>query len=262
MTDKISIKSEPSQSSGRWLTWKVLTWLVVWGTISILLFLILSFVWWVFTSASTQTSEFVNNNPILPFIVLLIWFLSSFIWNLAIAWIYSLFFSERYFNITKTIWILLLTNWILFIFFVPVYFMFGWDTNTLFLILWFYIMFSIFLSAQQIETVSNPNYSASSLIWATLWFVITILVYSLIRKWSGMWWTQNQVYLLLLLPTIIWFGIMPIGLWVREKIYYKMYEIWNNWFYTPPHREEYMRWKDTNSDSFIDEHDDINIDLQ
>lgn len=262
MENNLLFRSEPNQSNGRWLTWKIFIWLIVWGIISILLFLILSFVWWIFTNTSTQTSEFTTNNPVLPLIILLIWFLSSFIWNLSIAGTYNLFFSERYFKTAKTMWILLLTNWILFVFFAPLYLIFGWDTNTLFLLLGLHIMFSIFLSTQQIETVSNPNYSASTLIGVTLWFVITILVYSLIRKWSKVWWTQNQVYLLLLMPPIIWFAIMPIGLWIREKVYYKMYEMWNNWFYTPPSQETTKEETQTNNDNFLNENDDINIDLQ
>jgi len=252
--------TEPSQSSGRGLTWKIFIGLIVWGIISILLFIILSFVGWVFSSPMWQTWEFVTTSPILPLLVLLIGFLSSFVWNLAIAWIYNLFFSERYFKTAKTMWILLLTNGILFIFFSPIYIMFGGEINTLFLILWFHIIFSIFLSTQQIETVSNPNYGSSSLIWTTLGFVITILVYSIIRKNSSIWWAQSQIYLLLLVPPIIWFSIMPLWLWVREKIYYKMYEVWNNSFYTSPVEDENK--ETTEKTDFINENDEINIDLQ
>ena len=261
MDNNLLFKSEPSQSSWRGLVWKVFVWLVIGGIIAILLFLILSFVWWIFTNTSTQISWFSSANPILSLIILLIWFLCSFIGNLAMAWSYSLFFQDRYFKTTKIMWILLLTNWILFLFFTPIYLVFGWEPNTLFLVLWWHIIFSIFLSSQQLETISNPNYSASSLVGNTLWFVLTILIYSLIRKWSEVWGIQNQTYLLLLMPPVIWFTIIPLFLWIRERIYHKMYEIWNNWFYTAPNQEE--KWNDNliwNS-HMPNENDDINVDL-
>jgi hypothetical protein len=250
---------DPSQSSGWELAWKFFIWLVMWGVISALLFMILSFVGSVFTESMWQTWEFVKSNPILPLLLLLIWFLSSFIGNLAIAWIYWLFFNQRYYKIWKTIWLLLLTNGILFMVLAPVYIIFNSDINILFVILGFHIMFSIFLSSNQIEVICNPNYSASSIVGTTLGFIVTILIYSLIRKNFTMWSTQEKLYLLLLMPSIIWFSIMPLWLWIREKIYYKMYEIWNNGFYAPSIEE-----KDNIKEDFIspiDEDSDINIDL-
>ena len=89
---------EPSKSSWRELTGKFFIWLIIWWVISVLLFMILSFVWSVFTWAMWQAWEFVKANPVLPLLLLLIWFLSSFIWNLALAWIYWLFFGEKYYS--------------------------------------------------------------------------------------------------------------------------------------------------------------------
>jgi hypothetical protein len=254
---------EPSQSSARELTWKFFIWLIIWGIISVLLFIILSFVGSTFTESMWQAWWFVNSNPILPLLLLLIGFLSSFIWNLATAGIYGLFFGQRYYNIWKTMWLLLLTNWLLFVIFAPIYLIFSSDINILFIVLWFHVMFSIFLSSNQIEIVSNPNYSASSLIGTTLWFSITILIYSLIRKTSMSGWTQEKLYLMLLFPSIIWFSIIPLWLGIREAIYHKMYEMWNNGFYTASIVEETRKDNTSNIEfnSPIDEDSDINIDL-
>ena len=254
---------EPSQSSARELTWKFFIWLIIWWVISVLLFIILSFVWSVFTESMWQAWEFVKSNPILPLLLLLIGFMSSFIGNLATAWIYWLFFGERYYHIGKTMGLLLLTNGLLFIIFAPIYLIFSSDINTLFVILWFHVMFSIFLSANQIEIVSNPNYSASSLIGTTLWFAITILVYSVIRKSSMSGGTQEKLYLMLLFPSIIWFSIIPLWLGIREAIYKKMYEMWNNWFYTAPIEAKTAAevQDELKFNSPIDEDSDINIDL-
>ena len=96
---KKTLISEPSQASGRELTWKFFIWLIIWGIISALLFVILSFVGSIFTESMWQAGEFVKSNPILPLLLLLIWFLSSFIWNLATSGAYGLFFGQRYYNI-------------------------------------------------------------------------------------------------------------------------------------------------------------------
>lgn len=255
------LQNEPSQSSWRWLIWKSIIWFIIWWILAILIFIILSFVWGIFSSSISPNWTFNNTSPILSLIILLIWFLSSFIWNLSIAWIYSLFFSERYFKTAKTIWILLLTNWIIFIFLAPIYLSYWSDTKTLFTVLWLHIIFSAFISSQQIENTSNPNYWASALIWNTLWFVVAILIYILIEKSSTITGAQNETYIKLLVPPIVWFAIMPLWLWIREKIYHKMYEMWNDWFYTAPTSQEKQEII-KNNEFDENEEDEINIDLQ
>lgn len=251
---------EPNETSWRWLAGKILIWLIVWGIMSILVFIIQSFVLWVFPDSVAQAWWIAAPNPILPVVLLLIWFVSSFVWNISIAGIYSLFFSERYFRTAKTMWILLLTNLIVFVFFAPVYLIYGGNETMLFVLLGFHIMFSVFLSTQQMETVSNPNYWSSSLIWTTLGFAISMLIYSVIRTGLSAWW-KGQSTLLILIPPIIAFWIMPFWAWIREIIYHKIYEFWNNWFYNPPLEEDNQN--DIKFENIeIEEHDDINIDLQ
>lgn len=251
------IKSEPNHTSWGWLIWKIIIWIIVWWLISVLLFIILSFVWNIFTWWMWQTSELTRSNPVLPLILLLIWFLSSFIGNIAIAWIYWLFFWDKYTDISKTIWLILLTNAILFIILTPIYIIFNWSLDTLFIILWLHIMFSVFLSSTQTEIVSNPNYSWSSLLWNTLWFSLAILIYLLIRKTTVFDWLTQQTYLMILMPPIVWFTVIPLWLWIWEIIYFKMYELGNNWFYTSSN--ETQDTKEIKNETQLN--DDINIDL-
>lgn len=251
---------EPNKITWWHFFWKVLIWLWIWWIITALLFIILSTIWWVFNESLTGNSI----SPILPIILILIWFVISFIGNLWVLWMYNLFFSKRYHNITKTIWILLLTNWILFILLVPVYLIFSKNINTLFIILWFHIIISTFLSSQQIETCCNPNYSSSALIWNTLSLAIIMLIYWIIWKTASLWDVQSQLYLLLLFPPILAFSIMPLWLSFRELIYTKIYEMWNNCFYVPSRWEMNQEEKenieiDTKIKNDIEE--DINIDL-
>jgi hypothetical protein len=95
----------------------------------------------------------------------------------------------------------------------------------------FHIVFSIFISANQIEFSANPNYSGSSLIGNTIGFALTIAVYCIIYKGSLLEGAEKQTYLLMLLPTMLGYSLIPFGASIWEKIYYKSYEMGNNSFY-------------------------------
>jgi len=265
-----NLEIEPNQTSWWEVLWKIFIWLIVWGILAVLLFLILSIIWWIFTDSFTQVSDYnSSSNPILPLLIILIWFLISFIWNIGICGLYSLFISKKYYRTRKSIWILALTNGLLLLFLIPIYFIFGNDTNTMFMILWFHIIIGGFLSALQMEIVSNPNYWASSVIGGTLSFVLIMLIYSIIRKVAMDWGSQQKLYLLLLFPPVICFTLLPLWASIRESIYYRMYELWNNPFFISSNdkaQDISEKWdihdidKDIlNSDT--KEIDDINIDL-
>lgn len=114
------------------------------------------------------------------------------------------------------------------------------------------------------ENMQNPNYSAASLVWNTFSLAITMLIYWIFWKTAAIWDLQNQLYLLLLMPPILAFCIIPFGLCIWEILYYKLFEIWNNPFYAESKWElnkkelDYLQ-KEENLNE-IDE--DINVDLQ
>ena len=224
----------PSNLSGRQIVAKVAIGLVIWGIIAALLFIVVSFIGGMFTSAlGQQSAEFSSANPLLPLILLFIGFISTFIGNIAVAGVYSLFYSNKYYDVTKMFGLLFLTNGILFFILAPVYLMFGSQIDTLFVILGFHVIFSIFASAAQIEFTSNPNYAGSSLMGNILWFAVSLLIYGLIYKLSGWSAPQQKIYLFMILPPILWYTLTPFGAGIREKIYYKFYELGNNGFYIP-----------------------------
>ncbi len=66
-----------------------------------------------------------------------------------------------------------------------------------------------------------------------LGFALTFLAYSLIYKLSGSAEVQQKIYLFMLLPPILGYTLIPFGASIREKIYYKFYELGNNGFYIP-----------------------------
>lgn len=229
------VLKEPSNISGRQLMWKLWIWLVIWWVITMVLFMVMTFVGAMFSSAM-QTSpatggSSTTTNPILSIILLFIGFISTFIGNLSVAGIYNLAYSKKYINGSKIYGLLLLTNGLLFFIFAPIYFIFSNQVETLFIVMGFHIVFSIFISANQIEFSANPNYSGSSLIWNTIGFALTIAVYCLLYKGSMLDGAEKQTYLLMLMPTIAGYTLIPFGASIREKIYYKSYEMGNNSFY-------------------------------
>lgn len=60
----------------------------------------------------------------------------------------------------------------------------------------------------------------------------------------------------MLLPPVLGYGLIPFGAGIREKIYYKFYEIGNNGFYIPSYTEndEELEKEDESNSS-----DDINV---
>ena len=248
--------NEPSNLSWWELIGKVFIGVFIWGIIAALLFVILSFMGGMFTSAFGQQAG-SNVNPLLSLVLLFIGFLSTFIGNIAVGWVYGLFYNRKYYNTSKMFALLFLTNGILFFFLAPIYIVFANHIDILFLILWFHILFSVFTSASQMEFSTNPNYSASGLMGNILWFVLAFLAYSLIYKASGSVAVQQKIYLFMLLPPILGYTLIPLGASIREKIYYKSYEFGNNGFYIPSVTEiddEDIENRDTTNSG-----DDVNV---
>ena len=154
--------------------------------------------------------------------------------------------------------LLFLTNGILFFIFAPIYIVFAKQIDVLFLVLWFHVMFSVFASATQIEFSTNPNYSASSFMGNILGFALTFLAYALIYNMSGSAELQQRIYLFMLLPPVLGYTLIPFGAGIREKIYYKFYEIGNNGLYISSctENDEVIGNKTTSPDA---QWDDINV---
>jgi len=249
------LDKEPNKISWRQIFGKMLIWLVIGWIIATLLFIVLSFVGSMIADALQQWS--MNSNPLLPILLLFIGFLWSFIWNMATALIYNLFYWKKYYNTSKMLGFILLSNTFLLFVLAPLYLVFSKQIEVLFLVLWFHVMFSVFISTNQIDFISNPNYSGSALIWNTLGFAWAILIYWIVHKIANISAVQQQVYLLMWLPSILWFTIIPFLSWIREKIYYKFYEMWNNSFYIPSISEV---TKDENDKEDNDE-SEIHVDM-
>jgi len=84
---KKELSAKPNKTSWWEIFGKIFIWIVVWAIISGLLFIILATIWWQLTESAWQ------KNPILPLLLIVSWFFASFIGNLWVSGLYSLFFS-------------------------------------------------------------------------------------------------------------------------------------------------------------------------
>lgn len=252
--------NEPSNLTGWQLFGKAGIGLIIGGIISALLFIVMTFVGSMFTSAISQQTGGVagSPNPMLSIILLFIGFLSTFIGNIAVAGVYNLFFNKKYYDGSKVFGLLLLTNGLLFFILAPIYIVFASQIQSLFVVLGFHIIFSIFVSACQIEFSANPNYSGSALMGNVIGFAASFLLYSVFYKSSSLGGAEQQTYFLMLLPSILGYTLVPFGAGLWEKIYYKMYEMGNNAFYISSPSD--VTEAQTTQEKAFQEEADINID--
>lgn len=219
------------------------------------MFIILSFVSSIFMKASGVSAETtISSNPLLSFVCLFIGFLSSFIGNFLQVLAYNLFYSKKYYNISKVFGLLLLTNAIILVLIGPIYFLFSTHLVTLFIILAFHVLLSIFVSMNVVEFSLSPNYANSSLVGNTLGFGLVMLIYAVFWKVNsgGGSGSEGGITLSIVLPPILGYMLIPLGLGIREKIYLKFYEMGNNPFYIDSELAE---------EEYSTGDDEINIDL-
>ncbi len=224
---------EPNNPSWWEIVAKTLIWFAVWIILAILVFIILILVGEILKEAFES-----NSNPLLPFILIIIAFICSLVWNIIISWIYNLFFPNKYYDLGKMFSLTLIVNILLFFIIAPLYIIFFNDIKSLFIILAFNIIFSVFFSASIIEFITNPNYAGAYMIGTTIWLSITISIFLVIYKLSS-WiiWSDSKTEILLVTPPILAYTIIPLIANIWQKLYYKFYQMWNNFLYIPSIQE-------------------------
>ena len=230
---------------------KIGIWLIVWICVAALLFGTLSAIGWLTWSEDNSLSS------MLWILLPIIWFVVGFIWNLALALLYNIFFSKRYYSFGKMAWLIFASSLIIFIFFFVPYLLFKDNMITLYTMLWFQIIFELFISKNLIDFLSQPNYSASSLMWNTLWAVLAIVVHLAIVSTMG----KDVNFLLIIASSMIAYIMTAIWSWIWDAIYYKFYEWWNNPFYLPSLNElrEERRKEEVKK---AKEEEDVNVDMK
>ena len=239
----------PSDVTAGSFFWKIFIGIIVGICVAMLLFATLSAI------GGLTGSEEASLNSMIWILLPVIWFIVWFVWNLALAWLYNIFFSKRYYSFGKMFGLIFASSLIIFVFFFIPYFLFK-DMNSLYALLWFQIIFELFIAKNLIDFLSQPNYSASSLMWNTLWVVLAILVHIVIISQVSI---ENVIPVIA--SSLIAYVMVAVGSWIWDAIYYKFYEWWNNPFYLPSlnelreerRKEEAKRTK---------EEEDVNVDMK
>lgn len=236
--------------------WKVFIWLLVWFCVAALLFGAISAIGWLTMSGEWGSSMLWIILPIVGFIV-------NFVWNVALALLYNIFFSKKYYNFGKMFGLIFASSIIIFLFFFLIYLLFQNNSSALYLIFGLQLIFSLFISLNLIDFLAQPNYSASSLIWNTLWSVLSICVYlvlaqSMILNQNDM---SSKLLIFLVASAVITYTLSVFGSAIWDAIYYKFYEWWNNPFYLPSLSE--LREKRQKQEAKEQkEEEEVNVDLK
>ena len=227
---------------------KILLGIVVWICVAALLFATLSALWWL-----TGTDDSVNSIiwVLLPVVGFVVWL----VWNLALALLYNIFFSKRYYSFGKMAGLIFASSLIIFVFFFVPYLLYMGNITALYTMLWFQIIFELFIAKNLIDFLSQPNYSASSLMWNTLWAILAVVVHLVIIS------TFDFNILLIIASAVIAYVMTVIWSWIWDAIYYKFYEWWNNPFYLPSLNElrEERRKEEAKK---AKEEEDVNVDMK
>ncbi len=227
---------------------KILLGIIVWICVAALLFATLSALWWLTGSDDSVNSIIWILLPVVGFVV-------GLVWNLALAWLYNIFFSKRYYSFGKMAGLIFASSLIILVFFFVPYLLYMDNMTVLYIMLWFQIIFELFIAKNLIDFLSQPNYSASSLMWNTLWAILAVVVHLLLIN------TGDFSILLIIASAVIAYVMTVIWSWIWDAIYYKFYEWWNNPFYLPSLNElrEERRKEEVKK---AKEDEDVNVDMK
>lgn len=221
---------------------------IVWVCVAALLFGTFA-LWWLWGSDAWDV------NDMLWILLPVMWFIACFVWNVALAWLYNLFFSKRYYNFSKMVGLIFVSSLLtlpLFIIISALYkHLFHADMETLYFILKLQIIFSLFISVNLMDFLSQPNYSASSLMWNIMWLALATLV-ALLISWSTILITVSAIatYTCMVIWSVVW-----------DAIYYKFYQWWNNPFYLPS-LNELREERQKEEVKKKEEEEEVNVDVK
>ena len=241
---------------------KIFVWLMVWICIVALLFATLAFLGSIIWTDTGQATT------MLKLLLAATWFVVQFVGSVALALMYNIFFSKRYYNFGKMFALIFASSLIFSLFFTIIYVLYD-KINDLYVILWFQVIFWLYVSLNLMDFLSQPNYSASSMMWNNLWCIITVVVYVLIMQSIdfSQWTAESSdglkfksVFFLAILPVILSYTLMIFGASLWDAIYYKFYEWWNNPFYLPS-LNELREERQKEEAKIAEEEEDVNVDM-
>ena len=234
---------------------KIFIWLIVWLCVVALLF------WTLAALGSITWSDKSQVNSMLKILLSVVWFVVHFVWSFALALMYNIFFSKRYYNFGKMFALIFVSSLILWIFFILIYVLYD-KMYDLYVILWFQVIFWLYVSLNLMDFLSQPNYSASSMMANNLWCILTIVAYIAIMKFVNFnTWENLRLLFLAIIPVILSYTLMIFGSNLWDAIYYKFYEWWNNPFYLPS-LNELREERQKEEVKKAEEEEDVNVEMK
>ncbi len=234
---------------------KIFIWLIVWLCVVALLF------WTLAALGSITWSDNGQVNSMLKILLSVVWFVVHFVWSFALALMYNIFFSKRYYNFGKMFALIFVSSLILWLFFIVIYVLYD-KINDLYVVLWFQVIFWLYVSLNLMDFLSQPNYSASSMMANNLWCILTIVAYIAIMKMVNFNTGENlKLLFLALIPVILSYTLMILGANLWDAIYYKFYEWWNNPFYLPS-LNELREERQKEEVKKAEEEEDVNVEMK
>ena len=255
MEGEQSVWRIPHNPSGTQIVGKLLLALFIGILMALMIFIMVVVIWTAVNEAVANRWRVYNMSPLIPLMFMSVTFIATIIGNIILNWVYNIIWPDKYYDFKKSTVALLLINLFIMIFIGFMYYFTSQvlqDIDKVFLTFGFHIFFSIFISIIVIESVTNPNYSISHIVWSTIWFMFVILFFVIIFNIYATKPWDSQKYIILF-PPILWFPIITLFSTLWEKLYYKFYLSWNDFFYTPSIDE-----------ILIDEEevDEVNVDLE
>lgn len=247
--------AQPINPKGTSIVIKLIIWLILWIIFSAVVFLVIAWLGSTIDMVVKNASQWMTFTPLVWLSIMWIALIISLIWMIVLSIIYNVLWPDDYYDVKlMTSWILSINLLLVIIFLI--FYVYVWsvihDINKLFLVYWFHLFFSIFVSLIIVDLIKNPNYSPVYIIWNSFGFILALLIFFVIYDaYSSQVWgidTKN----ILFYPPILSFSIIPFISTIWEKIYYKFYEMWNDFLYVP-----------SLSEIMVDEveEDEVNVDI-
>lgn len=255
----------PYNPSSSAIVGKTLVWLLVGGVVAMIIFAITI----LFGNTMSQIIAWLgqvaqDSSPLLWMIMLVIAFLSSMIGNMLIAFIYGLMYGGIYPSVGKLASFALITNVILFLILAPLYAVVYESVSSLFMVLGFHTIFSVFVTSVMNETSIDSHYALSSMVGWLLGMSGVVLIFVLIYKMvilnsldvAGTA-TSSQIKIMLSIPALLAYTCMPLAHSIWQKIYGALYDMWSNFLYAQSWSERVVASEMSAQQDIIEE--DINV---
>lgn len=159
--------------------------------------------------------------------------MSTFVGVAILITTYSTLFGDEYYDFSAMFRYAIMTNLVVFIFLIPVYLVFMGDMSTLFFVMALHIALAVYVCSMQLEMMTNPHYSISASIGATLGLVVAMLMYAVLISLLSSGSVQSSLHRYVILPPILVYGMMPLGIGLWKMFYTRLYETGTDTLYLP-----------------------------